>query len=380
MPHEFPAPLERIVRPESTSQQERAAEQLARAQDICQLGDYSQILEAFSSPENHGLLECQKKRVKDEANRHALQEGTQALEEHDWEMLTILELFDRETYEHCVRTYTTAKQKIESANPVGEFLRAEIKKEGLTEWDIEHACLLHDMGKIVLIPKDVVLNNTLNDSAWHELFESFCHQSSLPEEAAKRQAYENTLTQNPLLREKDITPLRLALTEKENTTLTSLGIDTNLPLGAVIAKHQDISVAIVARYLPDSPLLTLIGNHHEKPLLPNEPSPISQSTVRISALISTLRMSDVFDALRSERPYKKSLPLLASLTLLIKEARQGFVDYDLARLWISDELDHLDIDAYFTTLKKNATRDFESEKKYLQDIIAFLPEPLKRAA
>lgn len=324
-----------------------------KASDICQLGDYEKILATFALPENAGLLEEQIDLLRNNHGSNRLREASQHLEEHDWEMLTILELFDHTTFEHCLRTYETAHQKINSPEAVGAYLRASIEKEGFAPWDIELACLLHDMGKIALIPKDLILNNILENEEWRALFESFCKGSLEPEDAeAKISVYNDTLASHPELREKDITPLFVSLTSEERERLEASGIDTGLPLGKIIEKHQDISVAIAERYYPESAILELIGNHHERPLAPAETHPVSQSAVRVSFIINALRIADIFDAFRHSRPYKDEKAFLTTLAFLTKKADEGFIDDKLTYLWIDEELKKFDVKAYLHGLQR----------------------------
>ncbi len=370
------------VHPEALPEHENAKEQQARS--LCQIGDYGEILERFGQPEHKNLLERQTVRLKLKYAER-LKHASEHLQDHDWEMLTILELFDRATFEHCLRTYETAHQKIGSSGPVGAYLREHIAAEGLTPWDIELACLLHDMGKIILSPKDKLLNNTLKDAEWHKLFEHFC-RNSFPQEIAEEKItlYNQDVDRAPDHREMKVTPLTVSLTPEERVELERHGIDTNLPLGTIIDKHQDISVEIVRRYYADHPaLLDLIGNHHERPLPTDEPVPVSQSTVRLSFIVDALRLSDLYDAMRSARPYKESRPLLTTLAFLIGKAEEGFVDMELTRLWIEDELSRLDTAAYLHQLHRNELLGLETtETAAWQKIQSFLalPEPLKQAA
>ena len=343
-------PLKPAEAPERQEQQERES----TAAEICQLGDYTKILETFALPENAGLLESQLVILKNRYGSSRLTEASRHLERHDWEMLTILELFDHTTFEHCLRTYETAHQKITSSEAVGTYLRTHIAEEGFTPWDIELACLLHDMGKIALTPKDLILNNVLKNQEWHALFEGFCKNNLEPADAAAKIAlYNETLATHPELREKDITPLSIVLTAAERERLETLGIDTHLPLGKIIAKHQDISVDIAKRHYPESAILALIGNHHERSLAPDEPYPVSQSAVRISSIVGALRIADIFDAFHRARPYKGENAIMITLAFLVQKTQDGgFIPDPLTRLWIDADLKKFDAKAYLHNLRK----------------------------
>lgn len=364
---------ERPETPESPERNEREKNAAA----LCQLGDYEKILEAFALPENTGLLEEQIDLLRNRYASSRLGEASEHLQAHDWEMLAILRLFDHTTFEHCLRTYETAHQKINSPEAVGIYLRASIEKEGFTPWDIELACLLHDMGKIALIPKDLILNNILENDEWHALFESFCKGSLAPEDAkAKIAVYDDMLASHPKLREKDITPFFVSLKPAEWERLEAAGIDTGLPLGKIIERHQDISVDIAERYYSESAVLELIGNHHERPLASDEPHPVAQSAVRLSFIVNALRIADLFDAFRHSRPYKDEQTPLATLAFLTKKADEGFIDDELTSLWIEEELKEFDVEAYLENLReehklKLAEHEIASYETVLDYLSAF---------
>lgn len=340
-------------RPTEAQKQQEQREHESTAAEICQLGDYAKILETFALPENAGLLESQIVILKNRYGSSRLTEASRHLQGQDWEMLTILELFDHTTFEHCLRTYETAHQKITSSEAVGAYLRTHIADEGFTPWDIELACLLHDMGKVALAPKDLILNNVLKNEEWHTLFEGFCKNNLEPADAAAKIAtYNKTLAAHPELREKDITPLSIVLTPAERERLETLSIDTNLPLGKLIAKHQDISVDIVRRYYSESAILELIGNHHERVLAPDEPAPVSQSAVRISSIVNAIRIADIYDAFHRARPYKGENPIMMTLAFLVQKTKDGFIDDELTRLWIDADLKKFDAKAYLHNLHK----------------------------
>lgn len=342
--------------PDLESQEKQGLKENATA--ICQLGDYAKILETFSLPENKGLLEGQIDLLKDRYGSSRLKEASQHLREYDWEMLTILELFDHTTFEHCLRTYETTHRKINSPEAVGTYLRENIEKEGFAPWDIELACLLHDMGKIAMIPRDLILNNTLKNNEWRALFESFCKDNLEPADAeSKISVYNDTLASHPKLREKDITPFFVSLKPKEREYFEAASIDTDLPLGKIIDQHQDISVDIAKRYYADSIILELVGNHHERPLESDEIRPVSQSAVRLSYIVNAVRIADLFDAFRYSRPYKDEQALLTTFAFLIKKADEGFIDDTLTYLWIDEELKKIDVKAYLHSLQ--AEQKFE---------------------
>lgn len=171
------------------------------------------------------------------------------------------------------------------------------------------------------------------------------------------------MTKNPILRPKDLTPIHLGISPEDRETLEAQGVDTNLSFGAVINRHQDVSVEIIERYPENAALLNLVGNHHEDPLKP---------TAGLSAVVDTLRLADVYDAYRSARPYKKEEAVFSSLALLIKKAGWGVVDPTLTRLWVEDELSRINPKSYLNALKHHKSPRLEKEAESYEIIKAFL--------
>jgi HD-GYP domain-containing protein (c-di-GMP phosphodiesterase class II) len=155
--------------PPDADQESVAREQKARA--ICQMGNHRAILESFREPENHLLLEEHKKSLQSDPHiLDKLSDILPSLTAAHWEMLALLDLFDPATFDHCVRTYQIIERKLKSAHPVGAFLETELKREGVTRETLAISALLHDVGKIGIPLKDLILNNSASPiSEWHHL-------------------------------------------------------------------------------------------------------------------------------------------------------------------------------------------------------------------
>ena len=355
----------------------------ARAESICELGDYAQIIDTFSWPENKGLLPKQIVELKKKYGRTRLKEASLHLTQEDWEMLTVLELFDHDTFEHCLRTYEMAREKIHHPGTLGVSLRELISAEGMLPWDIELACLLHDMGKIVLIPKNLILNNRLGDEQWRTIFESFCQETVGKKKALDHIGHFNGfLEAHPEKRPVDITPLAMSLTPDENEYLKGFGIDTNLSLKKIIDKHQEISGNIVARYHPNHPMLDLIANHHET--LPRSHDHEEQATrapkVALGKVLSILRLADLYDAYHYRRAYRCGHSVLSTLAFLIRESKRGFIDIELTRLWVENELEKFDAKAATQTLTALKAPLPSTEETAYQNIRHFLFPNYRAAA
>jgi HD-GYP domain-containing protein (c-di-GMP phosphodiesterase class II) len=114
----------------------------------------------------------------------------------------------------------------------------------------------------------------------------------------------------------------------------------------VMKTHVDHGLDIVgqARWLKDA--LAIVGSHHEKYGGDGYPTKMPGDMIPKSARIFAI--TDVFDALSSERPYKKAMPLERVIEIL-EEGRNHHFDPDLLTSFLKiapdlhDQLKNLDI-------------------------------------
>jgi HD-GYP domain-containing protein (c-di-GMP phosphodiesterase class II) len=94
----------------------------------------------------------------------------------------------------------------------------------------------------------------------------------------------------------------------------------------IMKTHVDHGLDIVgrARWLHDA--LAIVGSHHEKYGGNGYPAQIPGDMIPAAARIFAI--TDVFDALSSERPYKKAMPL-AKVVAILEEGRAGHFDPQL---------------------------------------------------
>ena len=339
-------------------------EQVART--LCQLGNYRVILETFAQSQYRALLDEQIARLRSDS---VIQQQLLDIKEHltpaHWEMLTLLELFDSETFQHSIRTYQSINGKLKSTQPIGEYIHTEIDKEGVSRETLLIAALLHDIGKIGLPLKDIILNNTLTDQEWQIHYRLFlCQTKQCSPEEAMNQANEDLAlgaTQN--LRAKDMVPLSYCLTPEQCTALKQSHINPDHTLGQIINIHQDISGAIAEHYGQDTNFIALVANHHERVLSKEEPLPVSTSAIRIATII---HFADVLDAIHANRSYKKGSPFLTTLSILIHQSHDGFIDPILTRLWITDDMQtfYTSQDAYFEALPSAIDHEHADDPDY----------------
>jgi HD-GYP domain-containing protein (c-di-GMP phosphodiesterase class II) len=297
-------------------------ERLARS--ICVHGDYHEMLSELKS--SGALFESQKFRINLEYGERL--NKANFLSKTDWEMLVVLELYDRGTFEHALRVFETIHEKVESRRNIGLFLRRHLSGEDVSKEDLFRAAMLHDIGKTA-IPKEILLDTTTEEE-WM-MFAKSLLQPRQYEDVLR------TLDENPRLRHKDLVPFAYAIPEDLAESLRDRGVDPNKPLGVIIGKHATISGNILRSYgFPVS--AEIAESHHDRPLRELK-HPISISSLRAGWI---LRAADIFDAVRSPRSYKNGNPLERALTVIEKEAERGFIDQKLANLWISDELSYLE--------------------------------------
>lgn len=370
MPPERPFIEREPLHIEDHSSDEHVLDRERRARTLCQSGNHQAIFENFQNPENRPLLQEQILRLQSDTHiREKLSDIIPALSPAHWEMLTLLELFDTETFHHCIRTYQIVERKLESTHPVGELLRSELKREGIPETTLAIAALLHDVGKIGIPLKDLVLNNSLTDSEWHRFcVDHFCSQDQCSEEQAEATlALKLTAGAPHNLREKDLVPFSYCLTSEQRDLLVRSGINPDQTLGEIINTHQDFSGEIARAYGLDDTFIALVSNHHERSLNEEESYPVSQSALRIATI---LRFADVFDAIHSARTYKKGNPFLTTIAILIRKSHDGFIDPRLAHLWIDEDMRIFEAsqEDYFHILPEAIDREHAGEADYSPEI------------
>lgn len=359
IPHEQTLDTQHDTDPERLAREERV-------RMICQSGNHHSILESFKDPENHILLEEHTRSLQsDHRVREQLSGILASLSPAHWEMLTLLHLFDTETFNHCIRTYQIVQRKLQSTHPIGEFLRTELSKEGVPQETLAISALLHDIGKIGIPLKELILNNTLTDQEWHHLcVEHFCKQDRCDTEQAEATlALKLTAGAPHNLREKDLVPFSYCLTSEQRDLLVRSGINPDQTLGEIINTHQDFSGEIARAYGLDDTFVALVSNHHERSLDEEESHPVSQSALRIATI---LRFADVFDAIHSTRTYKKGNPFLTTIAILIRKSHDGFIDPRLAHLWIDEDMQIFEASQkdYFRILPEAIDREHEGETGY----------------
>lgn len=292
-----------------------------QARTICECGDYFKAIAELHGQE---LFDAQRKRI--EKKDGARLTGESWVTDTVWEMITVLELYDRGTWEHSLRVFETVRENLRNNRHIGVFLRQKLSEEEITEEQLLLAALLHDVGKIGL-PKSVLFDKT-RDIEWHSL--AWIH---LPPDDYRD--FREKLNRSPNLREKDLLPYSLSSNTEGITALQKQGSDPNQPLGVIVNIHQDISALILEANGYTVPA-EIARHHHSRAPIDKETRPIALSSLRASGI---LHLFDVLDAITDpNRSYREQGSLFDALSILAQEALHGFIDQPFAAILINDYL------------------------------------------
>ncbi len=93
---------------------------------------------------------------------------------------------------------------------------------------------------------------------------------------------------------------------------------------AVVQRHPEVGEAICRPLHSLQPVLPIIRHHHERWDGSGYPDGLRGEAIPLSARV--LQVVDVFDALTTDRPYRRALPAAEALTILVAETRKGWWD------------------------------------------------------
>jgi putative two-component system response regulator len=116
-----------------------------------------------------------------------------------------------------------------------------------------------------------------------------------------------------------------------------------------------------------APVLPIIRSHHERWNGTGYPDGLEGQEIPLLARV--LQLADAFDALCSDRPYKKAFPRELSLQTLLAEAEIGWRDRELTRLFTELPFDDLKV-AEHHILHTEMKSDFDSSVRNLQEHLA----------
>ncbi len=374
-----------------------AAEHKSIACKVVREGNYNNIvkkLESKKDSENFNFLTEQINRVQREYEQILNTDTTNFLFQEDenslgvWQALTILELYDKNTFEHSLQTFLIAKSKIDSPIYVGERiidLKKIIKDENLVNLDqFYRACLLHDIGKIEI--PHFLIASSIKNSEWSELLLDFDEKNyvanpqketphkllnqiltdnsiDLPAEikaypeATKTQKEEKKsmlikfLTENylrcapyvpiseainnPILENRAFSLKNIAELKRRHFSLES-------SLLQIVQSHE-ISSKIILESLNLQNEAILVGSHHDYNgtySMKYEKYPLTISQFNLSERMSEfLRIADMHEAIHNKRrPHADGRSQIDCLIILAKSINKKRIHPWIAYAWLVDEL------------------------------------------
>lgn len=313
------------------------------ARAIANCGNFTTIKSTLIS---QNLLDSEIIRVSNEFNE-ALSK-IKFLTRNDLEMITIIELYDKDLAIHSLETYRIAKEKIEKILAFDVKLVELFTKEGVLPDQFLRACLLHDIGKIQ-IPK-FILNNQINyqemDVHLNHLVLTEKNQTIIDKIKIRTGEKINIVNNDQLkqllkkhhLRPIHFVPTKLILTEQELEVLVKQNIDLDSTLLDIIKTHEGYSKDILAKQnLPiESDLVGSHHNYHGK----GSPYHMTIDSLQIRFdMAELIRIADMIQALTYPRAYKKSnFSVPKALKIILEEAKVGRINTKIAYLWIEDEI------------------------------------------
>jgi putative two-component system response regulator len=140
-------------------------------------------------------------------------------------------------------------------------------------------------------------------------------------------------------RESDLETLRLAgrLHDIGNAAIPEAILLKAEPLSRqeirVVERHPAEGERICAPFRPFRDVLPIIRHHHERMDGSGYPDGLKGECIPLLARI--FQIVDICDALTSDRPQRKGIPLPAALTILYEEVELGWLDSELVAQFAS---------------------------------------------
>ncbi|PLX20637.1 hypothetical protein C0584_05350 [Candidatus Parcubacteria bacterium] len=357
--------------------------------DIVGLKKYREINILLKKFPHSSKFQEEKEKTKEEC-RYIFDKSFK-LNEKDWALLTLLRLFDRQTYEHSVGSFMIVWDKLENALEGGSEIKKGVQEEAGSLDVFYRACLFHDIGKIT-IPK-FILRNSLTDKDWAlKFYKSVKRQKNKIDFTTKKYlkkynifhfADKLAFAENPneilsilktkKIRPVQITPVRHGISKKEFRRLRKeYGIEEDVSLTEIMKTHEQESFNILYK-LGYEKEAAIAGNHGDTySALGGKKSKAYSSIIigqRMSDIADLIYLADVQDALESDRYYHKSFTKLKILASLVNDVESGAVDENIARIWISDEFDKLKEDKSFHKIIEKVNKKLKNPDDSSRDVI-----------
>ncbi len=319
----------------------------ARAEEIAAGGNYEEIRGTLRS---EGLLTDEVERVH-EVYGTAL-ESAEWMTEGDWEMLAIMDCYDKSTADHCVETYRIARDRIERFTMGDKKFSEMITGEGIPLSEFYRACLFHDIGKCCI--PHAILHNHLTDAEFgKQLCEDVFHGAKkeiladVESAAGEKFAGEwgNSEQLQDFLKTHHVhtmrfVPVREVLSEEDLAVVSMRFPEIDLEtatLADLLVPHEEESERILNSE-GRSTAADIAGKHHNYRNLPVR-FPIATGTLGVSAALEEiLALSDMEQAMSAKRAYKEGLPMSMVLRSIIAEVEIRKMNPVITTFWVTQEL------------------------------------------
>lgn len=326
------------------SQENKVENNESKAREIAQTsGDYIEIVKKLQS---ENLWDQSKTETKQKYSSLIKKEDFPTKEAVVWDMLTVLDLYDSQTAEHCADTYRLIRERLERVMARHKVLAEVLRSENVEMEQFYFASLTHDIGKICIPP--FIISNSLVKKNWDDLLLELFESGELSEKIKTKLGIkedescskEDLLTklEEIGLRSKDIVPIKNGLSDYELFCLEEQwNLSGENSLMEIIDQHAKFSEEILTEQGFET-TGKLVGQHHHKNdhgiSLPN-----FREIHQNSDLADILHLADIEQALKSKRYYKEEFSELNTILTLKEEAEKGGVGKAITFFWIKDKRD-----------------------------------------
>jgi len=333
-----------------------------RGKEIAKCGDFHEIRRLL---EKEGILE---KNVNIFKNHYQnfFREKEMELPENIWETIAILGLYDGETLEHSIRTFSIAKDIATKKliGPHGEelVLLKYIEEAGVSLYNLCVAALGHDIGKTKL-PSEII-HNCLTDAEMENLLIGMIRCGKpIPEMVKKTGFTEDELREKSdeeiiaILYQKgiravNIVPIHEAFPNANHSGLISIlkarGFSGDETIMAVTRIHESEGEKIFNE-LGEPVIADLVGHHHnykkhaehEVQFIMNIPLLKDDGYVPFFGVYNVIKIADSMDSLQSKRPYKEGMSKVAALAELAHQALTNRLEKCITYIYIHTEYEEI---------------------------------------
>jgi len=356
--------------------------------EILGLKKYREINWLLKKVPFNGRFQKEKSKIKKECKE--IFNNSFQINEKDWDILTVLKLFDRETYEHSIGVFLLASEKIKLSFWNDVQVKQKIE-EILGEIDIFYrACLFHDIGKIVI--PSFILKNSLSDKDWVFRFYRIIKKRKNKISFSAKQRFKKynllhffdkivyannpkdilKIFQDKNLRPVQIIPLRHGISRwKLRKLRKDYGWEGNISLYELIKIHEKESYNILLNlgYKTEA----FLARHHSIDSQEKNYNLrlFSDENFTESSIASLIHLADIQDALENDRYYHRAFSKLDVLVLMINDFQKKNIGKKIFHLWMNDEFSKLKKDNKFQKkidkIRNKRNRITKKESKILSD-------------